>query len=850
MQEIPTLRPSEEQFLDPIGFLSSNEVKKLGMKYGMIKLIPPESFKPAFSIDEEQFSFRCRLQVLMELDIENRSRLLFWKQLNNLKRSKGDSKLLSSPQVILGHGQILPVYYYDVYKAVIGYFDPKKGKRTGDDSFSFKLSSTSRKRQRDGSYVSEAQYKLVDPKIVMEHKSCWQEVSLKFPQLDAATTKKIFKLHILPYYRFLYNEMMKTRSTKHSSSLRNSVSGLLYNYDYPKSLLEMYDSTEESNQSRDHSHSGNEHDIFSDDLPESLRYDEEVDDFNIEDEDEDEKCPICVKHVPTKVTSSSVAIVTCNSCDFKFHKKCLGKSTPNLGSNGQEWICNTCIIGNGYYGFKEPSSLYTLKSFKEHCANFDDQQFAGNKPNDIETLEKLFWEHVQKMVPNPITVKYGADIHRNKPGQTTGFPTMGYVPPFITDKESDEFKQFLKVSSHPWNLINLPRARGSLLSIINRKISGMTIPWIYVGSTFSTFCWHLEDQYTLSANYQHIGSQKIWYSIPERSTSAFDEMMKNISPDLFERQPDLLHQLITLVSPYSKRFVEAGIDCYKAIQNPGEYIVTYPKCYHAGFNSGFNFNEAVNFTLDLWLPYGLQSINDYKETKRTAVVNLFDLMSNVLNAYLIKPETFDDSFVATCVRELKEWFNTDFKNMMKVKNIVGETIFSTGCEDAYTNSSLDQEGGSDSIKDSNQDPGRSVSNKKKFDEDEDDEDEDDDDDDDDIDVFCSKCKTICPVAFIVHNNSKRFRSKRRNLASATPDEWNQLSNDGNISIFCLEEYLKYVDEKDAEIDDDNDDAGQSINSDDPSEDDFKNDVMVYIREPDEVRNLISRVERALDRRLR
>ena len=378
----------------------------------------------------------------------------------------------------------------------------------------------------------------------------------------------------------------------------------------------------------------------------------------------------------------------------------------------------------------------------------------------------------------------------------------------------------------------------------------MTIPWIYVGSTFSTFCWHLEDQYTLSANYQHIGSQKIWYSIPERSTSAFDEMIKNISPDLFERQPDLLHQLITLVSPYSKRFVEAGIDCYKAIQNPGEYIVTYPKCYHAGFNSGFNFNEAVNFTLDLWLPYGLQSINDYKETKRTAVVNLFDLMSNVLNAYLIKPETFDDSFVATCVRELKEWFNTDFKNMMKVKNIVGETIFSTGCEDAYTNSSLDQEGGSDSIKDSNQDPGRSVSNKKKFDEDEDDEDEDDDDDDDDIDVFCSKCKTICPVAFIVHNNSKRFRSKRRNLASATPDEWNQLSNDGNISIFCLEEYLKYVDEKDAENDDDNDDAGQSINSDDPSEDDFKNDVMVYIREPDEVRNLISRVERALDRRLR
>lgn len=40
------------------------------------------------------------------------------------------------------------------------------------------------------------------------------------------------------------------------------------------------------------------------------------------------------------------------------------------------------------------------------------------------------------------------------------------------------------------------------------------------------------------------------------------------------------------------------------VQHAGEFVVTYPRGYHAGFNLGFNCAESVNFALESWIEVG------------------------------------------------------------------------------------------------------------------------------------------------------------------------------------------------------------------------------------------------------
>ncbi|KAI8625536.1 PLU-1-domain-containing protein [Xylariaceae sp. FL1651] len=322
-----------------------------------------------------------------------------------------------------------------------------------------------------------------------------------------------------------------------------------------------------------------------------------------------EKCDTCGK-------GDEVGFITvCESCDHGYHGSCL--DPPVKTKPDGEWNCPRCLVGDGQFGFEE-GGLYSLKQFQEKADDFKQTYFENRMPFDPvlncvrpvteDDVEREFWKLVAS-IEETVEVEYGADIHCTTHG--SGFPTAERHPcnPYSTD---------------PWNLNNLPLHPDSLFRHIKTDISGMTVPWVYVGMIFSTFCWHNEDHFAYSINYQHFGATKTWYGIPAEDTEKFENAMREAVPELFETQPDLLFQLVTLLTP--EHLKKAGVRVYALDQRAGQMVITFPQAYHAGFNHGFNFNEAVNFAPSDWEPYGLAGVERLQQFRRQSCFSHDELL--------------------------------------------------------------------------------------------------------------------------------------------------------------------------------------------------------------------------------
>ena len=72
---------------------------------------------------------------------------------------------------------------------------------------------------------------------------------------------------------------------------------------------------------------------------------------------------------------------------------------------------------------------------------------------------------------------------------------------------------------------------------------------------------------------------------------------------------------------------------YKTLQMPGEFILTFPGSYHAGFSTGLNIGEAVNFVSKSWFDYGLKCQEIYRKSREKIPVFPIDwlLVENISN---------------------------------------------------------------------------------------------------------------------------------------------------------------------------------------------------------------------------
>jgi hypothetical protein len=260
------------------------------------------------------------------------------------------------------------------------------------------------------------------------------------------------------------------------------------------------------------------------------------------------------------------------------------------------------------FGF-ETGKSHNLESFRRMANEFKETWYKSrSKPHDVSAseLEAEFWKILEDS-DRHVAVSYGSDVDTTKTG--SGFSTS----------PDDPYSKF------GWNLNVLPGLEGSILKHVS-GISGISMPWLYVGMLFSTFCWHNEDNYLYSINYHHFGAPKLWYGVPGEDAHKLEECFAKYMPDEFDKRPLLLHDLVTMLSP--ARLIQDGIRVCRTLQEEREFVVTFPQAYHSGFSTGFNCGEAVNFAAADWIPFGLKAVEDYAKQKRPVSLDQEQLLVN------------------------------------------------------------------------------------------------------------------------------------------------------------------------------------------------------------------------------
>ncbi|KAL1829917.1 lysine-specific demethylase JMJ13 isoform X3 [Daucus carota subsp. sativus] len=251
--------------------------------------------------------------------------------------------------------------------------------------------------------------------------------------------------------------------------------------------------------------------------------------------------------------------------------------------------------------FFQSGRNYTFREFERMANKVFARRYcsAGYLPSTY--MEREFWNEIA--CGKTESVEYACDVDGSA----------------FSSSPSDQ------LGKSKWNLKNLSRLPKSILRLLETIIPGVTEPMLYIGMLFSMFAWHVEDHYLYSMNYHHCGAAKTWYGVPGHAALNFEKVVRenvyarDILSDKGEDAAfDVLLGKTTMFPP--NVLLEQGVPVYKAVQKPGEYVITFPRAYHAGFSHGFNCGEAVNFAIGDW--FSLGSI----ASRRYALLNRMPLL--------------------------------------------------------------------------------------------------------------------------------------------------------------------------------------------------------------------------------
>ncbi|GAB6026609.1 Lysine-specific demethylase 4C [Chamberlinius hualienensis] len=208
----------------------------------------------------------------------------------------------------------------------------------------------------------------------------------------------------------------------------------------------------------------------------------------------------------------------------------------------------------------------TVKEFKTMAGS---PKFKTPTHFDYEDLERKYWKNIT--YNSPI---YGADVSGS-----------------LYDQDVDE-----------WNINNLNTVLDYVSGDYGIKIDGVNTAYLYFGMWKTSFAWHTEDMDLYSINYLHFGAPKSWYVVPPEHGKRLERLASGFFPSNNQICQAFLRHKMTIISPpILKKF---SIPYDKITQEPGEFMITFPYGYHAGYNHGFNCAESTNFASVRWIEYG------------------------------------------------------------------------------------------------------------------------------------------------------------------------------------------------------------------------------------------------------
>uniref|UniRef100_T1IT35 [histone H3]-trimethyl-L-lysine(4) demethylase n=1 Tax=Strigamia maritima TaxID=126957 RepID=T1IT35_STRMM len=676
--EAPVFEPTEEEFQDPLAYIA--KIRPIAEKSGICKIKPPPDWQPPFAVDVDNFKFTPRIQRLNELEAKTRIKLNFLDQIAKFWELQGRRKQLpincvnsQTPRKYSTQGSGLRI--------------PNVERKALD------LFTLHKLVQDEGGFDA----------VTRERK--WSKLSTKMGYPPGRSVGSLLRGHyerlLYPYDMFLMGNNMEKMVNEenqecdkkdkdyvpHSIPSRQAIKPPNERYsrrskrtskDSPSKTPIKSEDEESVNYSSNSELKKLQFYGAGPKMPGFIAKGEDYDDDYYDDEDckddyvkeevDEEMETNSAKGLktPPKIEKPKLidpidqivchkctrgdaeeSMLLCDGCDDSYHTFCLVPPLNDIPKG--DWRCPRCIAvecrkPQEAFGFEQAIKEYTLQSFGEMADQFKSDYF--NMPVHMvppSVVEKEFWR-LTSAIDEDVTVEYGADLHTMDHG--SGFPTKNSRNLMPGDEE---------YANSGWNLNNLPVAEGSVLSHINADISGMKIPWMYVGMCFATFCWHNEDHWSYSINYLHWGEPKTWYGVSGKHADAFENSMKSAAPELFETQPDLLHQLVTIMNP--NILMKAKVPVYRTNQNAGEFVVTFPRAYHAGFNQGYNFAEAVNFCPSDWLSIGRICIDHYSSLHRFCVFSHDELICKMA----ADPDSLDLSLAAATYQDMLKMVESEKK---------------------------------------------------------------------------------------------------------------------------------------------------------------------------------------------